>query len=250
MLFFRRKRKDLDAEDKQITLMDQESKVEENVSLLRQEKDEGSVKKLNSDVNNTIKRATKDDLKELKLLEKGRCPECGWRTEQFLYTSICSHCGWSKRITPDVGKVIIHLDDKRKIECDKAFEVNDGIILCLQDDVITHEIMRKTLAYIEYVWTEEELGKIRRKRTEELHPLCNWCFKPIQDPDKMVTHYIAFGLDQERFSFCSEDCAVSFEKQYPARVHRNCYERDCNDCDSCRKKYDTSKEKVHIPGQV
>jgi len=249
MPFFWRKKKDSKKEDKQITLMDQESKVEEDISLLQEEKERGAVEKLSTAVEDTIKRATKDDLKELKLLERGRCPECGWKTEQFLYTSICSHCGWSKRITPDVGKVIIHLDDGRKIECDKAFEVQEGIILCLKGDVITHEIMHKALTYIEYVWTEEELEKIRRRRIEELRPLCNWCFKIIEDPDKMVTHYLALGLDQERFSFCGEKCALSFAKQYPARVHRNCYEQDCNNCENCRKRHDTTKEKLHLPGQ-
>ena len=249
MPFFWRKKKDSKKEDKQITLMDQESKVEEDISLLQEEKEKGVVRKLSTAVEDTIKRATKDDLKGLKLLEKGRCPECGSKTEQFLYTSICSHCGWSKRITPDVGKVVIHLDDGRKIESDKAFEVREEVILCLKDDVITHQIMHKALAYIEYVWTEEELEKIRQKRTRELKPLCNWCFKTIPDPNRMITHYIAFGLDQERFSFCSEECALSFSKQYPGRVHRNCYERDCNECDECRKRYDTTKERLHLPGQ-
>ena len=249
MPFFRRRRQESRVEEKQIALMDQESKVEEDISLLKEERERKVVEKLSTDVQDTIKQATRDDLRGLKLLERGRCPECGWRTEQYLYTSICTHCGWSKRITPDVGKVIVHLDDGRKVEADKAFEVRDGVILCLKGDVITHVIMHKALAYVEYVWTEEELDQIREKRAGELKPLCNWCFNPIKDLRKKVTYYIALGVDQERFSFCSEECGISFEKQYPARVHRNCYEQDCNVCHECRKKHDTSREKFHLHGQ-
>ena len=49
---------------------------------------------------------------------------------------------------------------------------------------------------------------------------------------------VAFGANQERFSFCSDECYEAFRKMYPSRVHRNCYERDCADCNLCIKHFD------------
>ncbi len=31
---------------------------------------------------------------------------------------------------------------------------------------------------------------------------------------------------------------------YPARVHRNCYERSCDGCDLCTKRYENEAEGV------
>ena len=68
---------------------------------------------------------------------------------------------------------------------------------------------------------------------------CGWCNKPC-DPDKDGFHLaqVALGSTQERYTFCSDDCYEAFRKMYPARVHRDCYERNCNECDLCIKRYD------------
>ena len=48
---------------------------------------------------------------------------------------------------------------------------------------------------------------------------------------------VAFGTTQERYCFCSDECYEAFRKMYPARIHRNCYERDCEECNLCVKRY-------------
>ena len=40
---------------------------------------------------------------------------------------------------------------------------------------------------------------------------------------------------QMRYVFCSNKCNEAFQKQYPIRIHKNCYERSCLDCDLCEK---------------
>ena len=40
------------------------------------------------------------------------------------------------------------------------------------------------------------------------------------------------------YAFCSEDCMSSFRRRYPTRIHRNCYETDCRDCNECVRRYD------------
>lgn len=67
---------------------------------------------------------------------------------------------------------------------------------------------------------------------------CAWCDTPCH-PDKDGFHlvHIALGSFQERHSFCCDDCYEAFRRMYPARVHRNCYERPCEDCSYCIKRY-------------
>lgn len=67
---------------------------------------------------------------------------------------------------------------------------------------------------------------------------CAWCdtrCHPDQDGFHLV--HIAMGAFQERHSFCCDDCYEAFRRMYPARVHRNCYERPCEDCNYCIKRY-------------
>jgi hypothetical protein len=76
--------------------------------------------------------------------------------------------------------------------------------------------------------------------------LCSWCNK-ASDPEQDGFHlcHVAFGGFQERYCFCSDECYEAFRKMYPARVHRNCYERDCADCDLCVKRYPDEADDYH-----
>ena len=58
--------------------------------------------------------------------------------------------------------------------------------------------------------------------------------------------HAAFGTAQERFVFCTDDCYEAFRRMYPARVHRNCYERDCAGCDLCVKRYRDPAEGIRL----
>jgi len=67
---------------------------------------------------------------------------------------------------------------------------------------------------------------------------CAWCNTPCRpEQDGFHLVHVAIGTFQERHYFCSDDCFEAFRRMYPARVHRNCYERPCNDCDFCVKRY-------------
>jgi hypothetical protein len=72
---------------------------------------------------------------------------------------------------------------------------------------------------------------------------CSWC-QTVANPGGDGFHlvHVAFGTFQERYSFCSDACYEAFRKMYPSRVHRNCYERDCRECDLCVKRYEDGVE--------
>ena len=77
---------------------------------------------------------------------------------------------------------------------------------------------------------------------------CAWCntaCHPEQDGFHLV--HVALGTFQERHCFCSDECFEAFRRMYPARVHRNCYERPCADCTFCTKRY--TDEFDGLPGQ-
>jgi hypothetical protein len=76
---------------------------------------------------------------------------------------------------------------------------------------------------------------------------CGWCGAESdveQDGFHMVQ--VAFGASQERYCFCSDECYEAFRKMYPARVHRNCYERNCAECNLCIKRYGDEAEGVRM----
>ena len=66
--------------------------------------------------------------------------------------------------------------------------------------------------------------------------VCDWCSKTQQRGD-MIPIFAAFGTSQDRFHFCSHPCKERFSKQYPTRIHRDCYNRDCNVCNECVKRF-------------
>jgi hypothetical protein len=72
---------------------------------------------------------------------------------------------------------------------------------------------------------------------------CAWC-QTVANPNGDGFHlvHVAFGMYQERYCFCSDGCYEAFRKMYPSRVHRNCYERNCRECDLCAKRYEDGVE--------
>jgi hypothetical protein len=72
---------------------------------------------------------------------------------------------------------------------------------------------------------------------------CGWC-SAATDPRRDGFHlvHVAFGLRQERHCFCSDACYEAFRRMYPSRVHRNCYDRHCAECDLCVKRHDDGVE--------
>ena len=241
-LLGKKEKDDKEVKEKQIIIEGQEDAVDETMSLLTQE-DKTSVTKVMSEVETTVKEAARESLRDLKLLEEGRCPECGQKIKQFLFTSVCTNCGWSTYIAPEEGQTVVHLKNGETFQCGMTFDTKKEDILCVTDEVVRASIPKTSVNFIEYVWTEHDIQKRQEQKELEATVLCSWCEKRLKKAeDEIIIVYAAFGPYQERYHFCSEKCQMSFQKQYPARVHKNCYERSCLDCNECNKRYDASDE--------
>jgi hypothetical protein len=160
---------------------------------------------------------------------------------------------------PESGSVNVYLDDGSRIACDAVFDTKGGYLLCIADDVIRARVDKKNVSHIEFEWRKEEVDQRREQYRRETRGVCHWCEKPFdevfaehlkrveeakkakRDPEKpweAIIVYSAFGVYQNRYEFCSERCENAFKRQYPVRVHKNCYDRTCPDCTLCIKKYE------------
>lgn len=239
-------------------LADHEETVEETLSVLARE-GKKTLEATQEEVERAVREAAKTSLKDLRLMEEGRCPDCGRKLHQYLFTSICSHCGWSSYIMPEEGRVSVHLNDGSKLLCQVVFDTKGGYILCIADGVIRARIDKRNVSHVEFAWNKEEVEERREQHRRETRGICHWCEKPFdevyqehmkrveearkagKDPEKpweAIVAYAAFGVYQNRYEFCSERCENAFKRQYPVRVHKNCYDRPCPDCTLCIKKYE------------
>ena len=225
--------------EKQIVIEGQAEEAENALSVLAKEGKE-SLDQTMEEINVAVQEAAKTTLRDIRLLEEGRCPSCGHKTNQFLFTSVCANCGWFSFISPEEGKSVIHLKNGKSIECSTTFDTKGDYILGITDDVVRARVAKENVEYIEFIWTEEEISKKRQARIRQQAGICSWCEKPLSEIEEgkdPIIVYAAFGNEQDRYVFCSERCEEAFKKQYPVRVHKNCYNRPCPGCDLCVKKY-------------
>ena len=203
--------------------------------------------KADTEVKVALNEAARADLRNIMMIDQGRCPSCHGRTERFLFTVVCPSCGWYRRKVPDKGHSIVHLRDGQKIICDYVHRGAEEY-LCIKDGVVIAEVMRPSVFEVEHAWKENELDEARKLEHRLREGICSWCEKPLTqaDPEDASEDYVAFGAMQEHYVFCSEKCQRAFRKQYPSRVHRNCYETDCNTCSLCIKRFDTQGFKRRI----
>jgi len=216
--------------------------LEEHLSLLNAE-DRAAVERVTREVDSKIVEAARESVKELKMIEEGRCPQCGQKVRRFLFTTICEHCNWSSYVRPQKGRVIVHLRDGSTLMCEETFQTPEEV-LCVTQDVVRYRVPRNVIIFVEFDWTEEDVRQRQEQLAREERGQCAWCAKPLKrsDDETRVT-FAAFGLYQERYLFCSIHCQTSFQRQYPTRIHRDCYHRDCSKCSECMKKFeDTSYE--------
>jgi len=197
--------------------------------------------RVDDEVHAAVSKAAKEDLRNYMLIDYGRCPVCHGSPAHFLFTVVCPTCGWFKRSAPAAGKSILTLRNGEKIECDHIHHGKPDGILCIRDGMVIAEVMRSETMKIEYAWSKEELEEAKETALKRRQGICSWCEKSLEESDEggPFEDYVALGAMQERYSFCSEKCQRAFRKHYPPRVHRNCYETDCNACDLCIKRYDT-----------
>ena len=231
--------------DKPLPLVDQE--MEEHLSVLNAE-DRAAVDRVTKEVDTKIVEASRESVKGKKLLVEGRCPECGHKVQKFLFTSICENCGWSQYHRPEQGRAVVHLKGgtpAETIDCDQTFSTPEEV-LCVAGDVVRFRVPRAQVLFIEYRWTDEEIQQRRKDIESEEVEECDWCNHIFLrgDEDAQVT-FAAFGKDQNRYMFCSEECQRSFQKLYPTRIHRDCYNRICENCNECHKRFDDTSYETY-----
>jgi hypothetical protein len=230
--------------EKQYVLEDQDEEVSQAISLLSKE-GKGDLDQTMQEIDQAVKEAAKSSLRDIKLMEEGRCPSCGHKTSQFLFTTVCANCGWFSHISPEEGKAVIHLKGSATIECGTTFDTKDYYILGITDGVVRAKVAKENVEYIEFRWTQEEIEKKRRSRAAAQAGIDAWTEKPLTDYEgEPIIIYAAFGPHQERFVFGTKENAEAFKKQYPVRVHKNCYNRPCIGCDLCVKKYTGDDETI------
>ena len=232
-------KRERDRAEKEGTLPVVDQELEEHLSVLNAE-DRAAITRVSREVDTKIVEASKESVRDKKLLEEGRCPSCGHKVEKFLFTTICESCGWSEYNRPQEGRAVVHLRDGETLTCEQTFSSPEEV-LCVTNDVVRYRVPRSQVLFIEYDWTELEIDHRRSTVTNEEQEVCDWCGKLFArgDEDARAT-FAAIGREQQRFMFCCDQCQHSFQKQYPTRVHRDCYNRDCSKCGECMQKFEDS----------
>lgn len=222
---------------------DENDRLQLNLQALEEEEDGERVQ---MEANREIRTAAEQSLKRLHVLQRGRCPQCGDSLRQHLFASVCDTCGWNSYSLPRRGHVRAHLmKDDVCVEGDRCYVVKDGVTIVLRGEVVVARVPPRALSWIEYVWKPEEIEEREKQIRERLAVACGWCGKETNaDKDGFHMAQVAFGSTQERYCFCSDDCYEAFRQMYPARVHRNCYERPCETCDLCVKRYRDEAEGI------
>ncbi len=229
-------------DDSRIEDMPSEHSIEETLSELGAESGWRTADRAKSDVKEALSHAALADIRGIAMMERGRCPECGARTRAFLFAWACPSCGWFLQFDDRYGRCVVELDNGEKIECDCVFHVKGDEMLCVEGDVIVSRLAKSCVRRIDYIWNNDELRNAQEQSKKERSGTCGWCeiaLSQLEDEKAPYEEYVAFGAFQERYLFCSDKCLHAFRKQYSVRVHRNCYETDCNACDACIKRYDT-----------
>ena len=204
--------------------------------------------RLHKEAEKKVQTAAEDSLKRLHVIQRGRCPVCGEHLRKHLFASICDACGWHTFDVPRNGPVRVHLsNDEGIIEGERCYVVKTGSVIVLEKDVVTAKIPAKAVSWVEYVWDDNDIRQRHKQVLDQTMILCGWCNREA-DPEKEGFHlvHVAFGGTQERYCFCSDQCYEAFRKMYPARVHRNCYERNCAGCNLCIRRYSDDSDGMQM----
>ena len=228
-----------------ITQGDHYEQLEQDMSILEDERDS---KRLHKEAAREVVRSAEDSIRKLHVIKMGRCPHCSAHLRRHLFASICENCGWHTYDTPKSGPVRVHLRNSGEvIQGDRSYAVGGGNVLVLRGEMVVAKLSAHAIAWIEYCWSDEEVDQQHRHLVQRMQISCGWC-EGVAEPEKEGFHmvHIAFGNSQERYCFCCDDCYEAFRKMYPARVHRNCYERNCAECNLCNKRYDDEAQGMNF----
>ena len=146
--------------EKQIFIEGQQEQDQEAMDILAQDSqtdlDETLVQ-----VSETVREAAKASLRDIKLMEEGHCPSCGHKTlRQFVFTTVCSNCGWFSFISPEEGKSIIHLKSGRQIECGTTFDTKGGFLLGITEGVVRAKVSKENVEFVGYDKSKTKAKKL------------------------------------------------------------------------------------------
>ncbi|MBT3376340.1 MAG: hypothetical protein HN742_35350 [Lentisphaerae bacterium] len=233
--------------DKSVLQEDQQEYLEQDISILEDE-DGTREQKLQKVAEKEVQSAAEDSLKKLHVIKLGRCPICNEHLRQHLFASICEACGWHEFDAPRNGPVRVHLRHQQDvIEGDRVYVVKTGAALIIKNDLVVSKVPRDAYDWIEYLWSENEIDQRHKQVVDRMQITCGWCNGTADsEMDGFHMVQVAFGASQERYCFCCDECYEEFRKMFPARVHRNCYERNCSECSLCLKRYGDEAEGVRM----
>lgn len=226
---------------------EQQERFEQDVSLLDDE-DGSREQRLHKEAEREVQSAAANSIRKLHVIQMGRCPVCGEHLSQHLFASVCEACGWHTFDVPRNGAVRVHMKERAEpIDAERCYVMKSGIVLAVKDDLVVAKIPAHAYTHIEYLWDKDEIDQRHRSVVERLNLLCGWCNKSV-DPytDGFHLVHVAFGASQDRYCFCSDECYEAFRKMYPARVHRDCYNRNCAECNLCIKRYGDEAEGLRV----
>ncbi len=225
---------------------EQQEQLERDISILEDD-DRTRERRLAREAEKTVQTAAEESLRRLHVIQLGRCPECNAHLSRHLFASICEHCGWHEFDSPRSGPVTVHLRNGQAIEGQRCYLARPAMAVIVRNEVVIARVSLRTVDWIEYGWTPAELDQRHRQLAGQMELLCGWCnHKCDPDADGFHLAQVAFGSTQERYTFCSDPCYEAFRRMYPARVHRNCYERNCAECNLCIKRYDDEAEGIRM----
>ena len=205
-------------------------------------------KRIEKEAEKTVQDAAADSLRRFHVIQRGHCPACGEHLRRHLFAAICTNCGWSSYSTPNSGQVRVHVRGQAEpLVGNACYTVKDGALLVIRDDVVVSRVAGRAVESIDYDWGDGEVQQLHKQVIEQMTLHCGWCGKSA-DPDADGFHMVqvAFGSTQERYVLCTDECYEAFRQMYPARVHRNCYERSCVVCDLCVKRYPDEAEGMQL----
>lgn len=226
---------------------DQQKQFEHELSILEDESGSRG-ERLQKEAEKEVQDAAEDSLKKLHVIQRGHCPSCGDLLRRHLFATICDSCGWHTFESPRRGPVRVHLaNNEGEVQGERAYVLKTGEVLVLNRDVVVARVPAKAVSWVEYLWTDQEIEQRQRQLVNQIAVLCAWCNREA-DPERDGFHlvHVAFGAAQERYCFCSDECYEAFRKMYPARVHRNCYERPCGSCELCVKRYEEEADGIRM----
>jgi len=231
-----------------IVLPDQQrDNLERDIMILEDEYGEKE-KRLHHEAEQQVQVAAEDSVKEMHVIQMGICPRCGEHLNEHLFATICKACGWNTFEVPQRGSVRVHLRENNvPVEGKLCYVLTTGDVFVIKNDVVTAKVPKDAVSWIEYIWTEAEIDQRYKQVTDRMKITCAWC-NGLADPEKdgFSLVQVAFGASQERYVFCSVACYEAFRKMYPSRVHRNCYETKCSECNLCAKRYDDETDGIRM----